>query len=42
MGMTFKSSKGVHIVTENGKPKVFTTLIEAIKHIFGEKRNESS
>ena len=36
--MTFKSEKGKHIVTVNGKETVFTTLSEAIKHIFEVKR----
>ena len=32
--MTFKSLKGEHIVTINGKPMVFASLIEAIKKAF--------
>lgn len=32
--ITLKTIKGVHIVTENGKPMVFATMIEALKHIF--------
>ncbi len=28
-----KSLKGIHIVTVNGTPKVFATLIEALKYI---------
>ena len=40
--MTFKSIKGIHIVTDNGKPKVFATLLEALKYIFEEKCNEPS
>lgn len=31
-------TKGKHIVTVNGKPMVFATLIEALKHICGVKR----
>ena len=31
--MNLKKIKGEFIVTENGKPKVFATLIEALKHI---------
>ena len=34
----FKTVKGVHIVTHNGKPMVFATLIEAIKYICGVSR----
>ena len=39
MGMmprtTLKKINGEIIVTENGKPRVFATLIEALKHIKG-------
>ena len=35
MGMTLKRIKGDFIVTEKGIPKVFATLIEALKHICG-------
>ena len=42
MGMKLKSCKGVHIVTDNGKPKVFATLLEALKYIFEEKCDEPS
>lgn len=40
MGMTLKRIKGVHIVTHNGKPIVFATMMEALKHIFEVKSNE--
>ena len=30
---TLKKVKNTHIVTVNGKPMVFATLIEAIRHI---------
>lgn len=40
--MTFKSYKGIHIVTDKGKPMVFATLFEALKYIFEVKRNEPS
>lgn len=36
--MTFKSTKGEHTVTINGNVKVFSTLAEAIKHIFEVRR----
>lgn len=38
MGMTFKSLKDTHIVTVNGKPRVFATLIEALRYIWGVKK----
>lgn len=38
VGMKLKTSKGIHIVTDNGKPVVFATLIEALKYICGVKR----
>ena len=40
--MTLKSSKGCHIVTVNGKPIVFATLTEALKHIFEVRQNETT
>lgn len=36
--ITLKTIKGTHIVTENGKPKVFATMIEALKYIFEVRR----
>ena len=36
--MTFKSIKGKHIVTINGKPMVFASLIEAIRKTFEVKK----
>lgn len=38
--ITLKTIKGTHIVTVNGKPMVFATLLEALKYIFGVKRDE--
>lgn len=38
--LTLKKFNGDIIVTENGKPKVFATLTEALKHIFGVRQNE--
>ena len=38
--MKLKTSKGMHIVTDNGKPMVFATLLDALKYIFGVKCNE--
>ena len=35
---TLKRMNGELIVTENGKPKVFASLIEALKHICGVRR----
>ena len=36
--ITLKKIKGDIIVTENGKPKIFATLLEALKHIGGVRR----
>lgn len=38
--ITLKKMNGEIIVTENGKPKVFATLMEALKHIFEVRHNE--
>lgn len=31
--INFKTDKGIHIVTVNGTPRVFATLIQALKYI---------
>lgn len=38
MKINLKSIKGTQIVTINGKPMVFATLMEAFKYICGVKR----
>ena len=38
--LTLKKFNGDIIVTENGKPKVFATITEALKHIFEVRQNE--
>ena len=40
MRINFKRFNHKHIVTVNGKPMVFTTLIESLKYIFEVGRNE--
>ena len=40
MTPTLKKIRGNFVVIENGKPKVFATLIEALKHIFEVRQNE--
>ena len=40
MNINLKRINREHIVTVNGKPMVFATLIEAFKYIFEVKRNE--
>ena len=40
MKITLKRINHEHIVTVNGKPQVFATMIEALRYIFEVRRNE--